>query len=139
MSKRRTKCNTWEILGGGGNSSTLAILEKIEALVAENQQLKEQISSMQNRLGMFDCSVVSSVIRNTTFAEALADARAKNIVGFTSYYSVSDCPPNIQAGFLLYACNHMLGNQTALLAFYSNKMAIGMMASNRNIAWKEII
>ena len=88
---------------------------------------------------MIDCSAVPSVIRNTTFAEALADARAKNIVGFTSYYSVSDAPPNIQAGFLLYACNHMLGNQTALLAFYSNKMAIGMMASNGNIAWKEII
>lgn len=107
--------------------------------MAENQQLKEQISSMQNRFGMFDCSVVPSVIRNTTFAEALADARAKNIVGFTSYYSVSDCPPNIQVGFLLYVCDHMLGNQTALLAFYSNKMAIGMMASNGNIAWKEII
>ena len=122
-----------------GGASALALLADIEDLEAENRKLKNQISTIIGRLGMFDCSATPQVIRNTTFAAALADARAKNIVGFTSYYSVSDCPPNIQVGFLLYACDHMLGNQTALLAFYSNKMAIGMMASNGNIAWKEII
>ncbi|GFI12208.1 hypothetical protein IMSAGC007_04688 [Lachnospiraceae bacterium] len=127
------------LFGGGGNSSTLAILEKIEALVAENQQLKEQISSMQNRFGMFDCSKIPAIVRNTSFSEVLSEIRkGGHCAGIFPYYSISDAPANVQIGFLLYAFSGVLGTQTSLLAFYSNKMAIGMMASDGKITWRDI-
>lgn len=107
--------------------------------MAENQQLKEQISSMQNRFGMFDCSKIPAIVRNTSFSEVLSEIRkGGHCAGIFPYYSISDAPANVQIGFLLYAFSGVLGTQTSLLAFYSNKMAIGMMASDGKITWRDI-
>lgn len=107
--------------------------------MAENQQLKEQISSMQNRFGMIDCSKIPAIVRNTSFSEVLSEIRkGGHCAGIFPYYSISDAPANVQIGFLLYAFSGVLGTQTSLLAFYSNKMAIGMMASDGKITWRDI-
>lgn len=87
---------------------------------------------------MINCSSVPGVIHNTSFADALAVARTVDGVGYTSYYAISDAPSNIPTGFLVYARRNALGTQTSLLAYYSNKMAIGMMSSEGNISWKDI-
>lgn len=123
---------------GGGNSSSLALIQRIEELEKRDKELKTQVNQIIGRFGMIDCSTVPSVIHNTTFAAALATARTKSLIGFTAYYSISDAPANIPAGFLIYLRNNTLGTQTVLLALYSNKMAIGMMASDGKITWKDI-
>lgn len=123
---------------GGGNSSSLALLQRIEELEKRNKELKTQVNQIVGRFGTIDCSTVSSIIHNTTFAAALATVRTKSLIGFTAYYSISDAPANIPTGFLIYLRNNTLGTQTALLALYSNKMAIGMMASDGKITWKDI-
>ncbi len=128
------------LFGGGGNSSSLYELGEIEALKKENKELKAQIDHIIKRFGMIDCSKIPAIVRNTSFSEALSEIRKSgHCAGIFPYYSISDAPANVQNGFLLYAFSGTLGTQTSLLAFYSNKMAIGMMASNGNIAWKEII
>lgn len=124
---------------GGGNSSNLSILKEIEELKKENKELKTQVNQIIGRFGMIDCSKIPAIVRNTSFSEALSEIRkGGHCAGIFPYYSISDAPANVQIGFLLYAFSGVLGTQTSLLAFYSNKMAIGMMSSDGKITWRDI-
>ena len=87
---------------------------------------------------MLNCSFTSSTIHDTSFADALTDVRAQKYnVGFLSYYRISDAPQTVPNGFLVYFCNNELSTQITLLAFWANKMAMGIMTRAGSITWAD--
>ena len=125
---------------------TLGIREVVEStnitepgFLMDGKTASEAFAELYSKIGMLNCSFTSSTIHDTSFADALTDVRAqKYCVGFLSYYRISDAPQTVPNGFLVYFCNNELSTQITLLAFWANKMAMGIMTRAGSITWADI-
>lgn len=131
----------------GSNTGDLGLLKRIEVLSAENTELKNSNNELQEALESLRISfsglsekITMKRIYGTSIAEALGQGILnQDTFGVAAFLDVSDGPPEVRGGYLVWIKSHLLSNTALLIAISMNvskvqKLFFGSLAKGGDAA-----